>query len=528
MNFKLKIYKLIVLFFFTLFIWLYILNDSNILANNFSLNVKDVIDNSKVLNKEKIDETKVKKNKFKTDEELKNEVQFTYGELESELDSKNYKKIFKKSFAKSKIELKPQPIVEQVFKPIPKEKVNKADYTLNGELSWYLAYKKINRLDSDLMPAFNYTNFNFWIDSKDEKSKFKEHFYLKVKSYFYDEREKDLKGIILDECFTKFSINMFDFKFGNIIESLGSGDNFSFIDLLNPRYYYKGLVADYNEDKKAVLMFKNKIYLSNQINIETHFLPFFERSELADFKGSWSTNLQKYLANFTLNGGIINDLYKKNDSSTLQLHTSINGLFEQFEIKAHYFKLKENLPIVSFVQNNIITLDYPEFEVLALDGNVNLGNDYLLRGELALYKSRTYNTFDKFKLSNPFKSDQLSGLLGIDRTFANGLYINLQGFFSHIYDLIVPASNQKFRSESGMTLRVQKNYKKDKYKIEFQNFTNFRTSEYFIKTFLEYKSSDMIKYVIGKHINDGGYEHMGIISEFYDNNHTFFQVRISF
>jgi hypothetical protein len=37
----------------------------------------------------------------------------------------------------------------------------------------------------------------------------------------------------------------------------------------------------------------------------------------------------------------------------------------------------------------------------------------------------------------------------------------------------------------------------------------------------------MIKYVIGKHVNDGGYDHMGAISEFYENNHTFLQMKIS-
>ena len=465
---------------------------------------------------------KLSKTKFKTDEDLAGESSFTYGEFSNELGVKNYKKV-----VKSRVGGPPKKtLIENVFYS-PRAKTNRADYTVNGEIDWYGAYKRINRLDDDLTPAFHYTDFSFWIDSKHETSPRKEHFFLKVKAYSENDPIYDLRKIFLDDTFGKIKLGAFDLKAGNCIESLGSGDNISFIDLINPRRYYKGLTGDYNKTKKAVPLLKTTAYLSDQINMEMHVMPVFEKSELAEIRGVWANGLQKYLGMLQLGGGTITDTEIERSLSDTQLHFSLNGSFEGFQARAHYFKLKENIALATPVSDTAVDLSYPEFRVLGVDGNVDLGGEYLLRGEMAWYQSRMFTAYDKLKLGAPFKSDQLSGLLGIDRTFANSLYINLQGVFTHIYELSTPTPAQKFRSESGVALRVQKGYQKDKYQVEFQGFENIRTKEYFIKTHLEYRYSDMIKYVIGKHVNDGGYDHMGAISEFYENNHTFLQMKIS-
>ncbi len=464
----------------------------------------------------------------KSDEDFANEVNFSYGELSSELGVKNYKKIVKSRIG----EPKKKTLVENVFYS-PRAKTNRADYTVNGEVDWYGAYKRVNRLDDDLTPAFHYTDFNFWVDSKNESSPRKEHFFLKVGAYSENSgggslsNGYDIRKVYLDDTFGKIKLGPLDLKAGNCIEALGSGDNISFIDLINPRRFYKGLTGDYNRTKKAVPLIKSNLYLSDQINLELHVMPVFEKSELADIRGVWANGLQKYLGMFQLSGGAIKDSDVGRGLSDTQLHFALNGSFEGFQARAHFFKLKENIAVVNPVSPALVELSYPEFRVLGVDGNVDLGGQYLLRGELAWYQSRMFTAYDKFKLGQAFESDQICGLLGIDRTFSNSLYINLQGVFTHIYDLATPAATQKFRSESGVALRVQKGYLKDKYQLEVQGFENARTKEYFVKTHLEYRYSDAIKYVIGKHVNDGGYDHAGAISEFYENNHTFLQMKIS-
>ncbi|HOT75569.1 MAG TPA: hypothetical protein PK467_07280 [Candidatus Wallbacteria bacterium] len=459
---------------------------------------------------------------LKPEGDLAGETGFGYGEVGGELDVKNYKKIVKSRVGPPK----KKTLVENVFYS-PRAKTNRADYTVNGELVWYGAYKRINRLDDNLTPAFHNTDFNFWVDSKNESSPRKEHFFFKIGAFSENGDRYDLRKVYLDDTFGKIKLGALDIKAGNCIESIGSGDNISFIDILNPRRYNKGLTGDYNKTKKALPMLKTTVYLSEQINLEMHVMPVFEKSELADIRGVWATGLQKYLGLFQLGGGTIKEEDVSRGLSGTQLHFSLNGSFEGFQARTHFFKMKENIAVANQVSESMVELTYPEFRVLGVDGNVDLGGEYLLRGEMAWYQSRRFTAYDKLKLGEAFKSDQISGLLGIDRTFANSLYINLQGVFTHIYDLAVPSSGQKFRSESGIALRVQKGYLKDKYQVEFQGFENIRTKEYFIKTHVEYSYSDMIKYLIGKHINDGGYDHMGAISEFYDNNHTFLQMKIS-
>lgn len=464
----------------------------------------------------------------KSDEDFAADINFTYGELSSELGVKNYKKIVKSRVGPPD----KKTIVEKVFYS-PRAKTNRADYTVNGELDWYGAYKRVNRLDDNLTPAFHYTDFRFWIDSKNESSPRREQFFLKVGAYSENSDGSnfnngyDVRKIYLDDTFGKIKLGPLDLKAGNCIEALGSGDNISFIDLINPRRSYKGLTADYNQSKKAIPLVKTNLYLSDQINLELHVMPVFEKTELADIRGVWASGLQKYLGMFQLSGGVIKDSDIERSLSDTQLHFALNGSFDGFQARAHFFKLKENIAVANPVSPALVELSYPEFRVLGVDGNVDLGGQYLLRGELAWYQSRMFTAYDKLKLGQAFESDQICGLMGIDRTFANSLYINLQGVFTHIYDLATPTPAQKFRSESGVALRVQKGYLKDKYQLEFQGFENIRTKEYFIKTHLEYRYSDMIKYVIGKHVNDGGYDQMGAISEFYENNHTFLQMKIS-
>ena len=455
-------------------------------------------------------------------EELKSETDFQFGEVGQQIDTKNYKKVLKSRVGAPK----KKTLIENTFYS-PAAKTNKSHYTVNGEISWYGAYKRINRLDDNYCPVVHNTDFWFWVDSKSENSPMKEQFFLKVGAYSENGDHYDFRKIYLDDTYAKFKVKAFDFKLGNMVETLGSGDNISFIDLLNPKRYYKGLTGDYNQIKKAVPMFKNNIYLSDQINLECHVLPAFEKSELADMRGMWATGLQKYMGAFVLKGATLDEKIPDKSLSNVQLHFAINGSFQGFQARVHYFKLKENVAVVNPVSESRIELSYPDYRVLGVDGNVDLGGEYLLRGELAWYQSRYFTLYDKSQLGTPLKSDQMAGLLGIDRTFSNSLYVNLQGVFTHIYNLYAPCAGQKFRTESGVALRIQKGYLKDKFQVEFQGFDNVSTREYFIKTHIEYRYSDIVKYIIGKHINDGGYDHLGTISEFYGNNHTFIQMKIN-
>ncbi len=463
-----------------------------------------------------------KTTKFKADEDFKNDVDFKWGELGRELDVKNYKELVKAPIGPKK----KKTLIENTFYT-PPPKVSKPNYTLNGEINWTGMYKRINRLDDNFTPTTHYTDFYFWVDSKSEASKYKEQFFAKVGAYSENGYEYDKRKVWLDDTYGKIKLGSLDLKIGNMIETLGSGDNISFLDNLNPRRYYKGTAGDYNKTKKAVPMVKTNIYLSKNLNFECHILPYFTKSEMATVQGMWGSNLQKALAGLQVyKGAIIEEERIETGLKNSQLHFAFNGSFEGFDFRVHTFKLRDNVAIVRPNSEQYIQLLYPEYRIFGADGSVSLGGEYLLRGELAWYQNKWFTGFNGKTLLPLYKSDQVCGLIGIDRTFQNSLYINLQGVFTHINDFMWETAGQRYRSESGIALRVQKGYFQDKYQTEVQGFYNTRTNEYLMKSTLEWRYSDIVKYVIGLHINDGG-DKLGAISEFHDSNHTFLQVKIN-
>lgn len=459
---------------------------------------------------------------LRSDDELKSEAADPkWGDAEKEITPKNYKDMLRSPIGRKRKKV----LIERTFDS-PKTKFFKSDFTVNGEIVWTGMYKRINRLDDNFTPFAHYTDFNFWVDSKSEGPR-KEQFFCKIGALSLNEESFDARKVFLDDTYAKIKLGAVDLKLGNCIETLGSGDNISFIDNLNPKRFHKGLAGDYNRSKKAVPMVKANVYLNKNMNFEFHVLPFFEKSDLADVKSVWATGFQKTLAAMTLQGLKIVEEETSGKTKFTQYHIGFNNSFENFEFRAHYQELRETLPFVTLSAPATATLEYPKYRVLGVDGNVGLGGEYLLRYELARFFGRRYTAYDEFVIGAPFTSDSWAGLLGIDRTFSNSLYVNLQGVFTSVENLVAPTAAQKFSSESGVALRVQKGYQKDKYQTEFQGFFNQRTREYLLKFNVEYRYSDMVKYVLGKHVNDGPKSRQGAISEFRDNNHTYLQVKIN-
>lgn len=461
--------------------------------------------------------------RFISDEDFKNSSDFKFGDVDFELNKDNYKKMSKARIGGSK---KKKTLIENTFSP-EVQKTNKPEYTLNGELMWTGAYKKINRINDNFTPMMHYTDGFIWVGSKSEKSKYQEQFFCKAGLHLEQGGDYSSNDIWLDDTYAKVKLGAFDLKFGNIVETIGSGDNISFIDILNPKRYHSGLSGDYMKTKKAVPMVKSTLYLNKNMNFETHIMPVFQKSELANIRGIWATGLQKTLAAAQLGGALIEEQKIDNGLSNTQLHVSFNNSFEGFEFRTHYFKMIENVPIVMPNSPQYIKLLYPDYRGLGVDGNFNLGGEYLLRYEMMLYKSRYVTSYDNFQVGVPYKSDQVAGLLGIDRTFPNSLYVNLQGVFTHINDFFSRTSAQKYATEHGVALRVQKGYFRDKLQAEFQGFDNLKTKEYYVKSNFEYRYSDIVKYIIGFNYFNGPGAKIGAISEFYDSSNTFITLKLN-
>jgi len=168
--------------------------------------------------------------------------------------------------------------------------------------------------------------------------------YVSVNALYYQEDANKTWDVYPGETYYKFKAGKFDFKMGLIIETLGSGDKISFLDKINSRRYHNGLAIDYNRDKMEVPALKTTYYISKRVNLEMHYLPLFQASDITSIYSRWASAFQTTLAKSILFGAKL----QSEDDVRLreQYHFAINTTFPKFELRFHYFKMKDRLPVV--------------------------------------------------------------------------------------------------------------------------------------------------------------------------------------
>ncbi|MFZ2959519.1 MAG: hypothetical protein WA705_21740 [Candidatus Ozemobacteraceae bacterium] len=383
--------------------------------------------------------------------------------------------------------------------------------TITGAHNW-----KYNKFSS-----YDQLRINF-----EKEGKKGQKFYSSVHGLYYQEADNKNWNTYLGESYYKFKVKSFDFKFGLLTETLGSGDKVSFVDKLNSRRYQNGLANDYNRDKKEVPAFKTTYYINKKMSFDFHYLPIFQACELPDIFSRWATSFQKNLALHVLFGA---QLQQELDQTAIpQYHVAFNSSFKKYELRYHYFWFKERLPVVERLNEGMFKLTYPTDQTFALDGNVTLSKEFLMRFEFACTTDKAFSSYEKDLIGPKYYSDMYNLLLGTDKTYHNNLYLNVQTLVSFIKDFIHKTPAQLNQCEIAGSISMKKGFRNETLFVEFNGLQNFTSGEYVLTPNIQMQRRDSLKMTVGVHINGKSTESLGPIGQFDMNNTPFFETTVIF
>ncbi|MDD2999602.1 MAG: hypothetical protein PHV05_11125 [Candidatus Riflebacteria bacterium] len=319
----------------------------------------------------------------------------------------------------------------------------------------------------------------------------------------------------------------FDFKLGTLIENIGSGDKFSFVDKINSRYFHNGLANDYDRDKKEVPALRATWHINKHFTFSGHYLPYFTASEFPSIFSRWAYAIHKSLANEMLfNGGVYNAAEDAEFSP--QFHVELSSNYPGIEMRFHYLRLKERLPVISQDKPGVFNGSYPLDETFAVNGNLTLNRDFLMRYELAWSRNRIWSTFENGRIGKKFASDHLGLLFGTDRNLPQNFYINVQGMVSHVPDLAHATPFQLNITEYLSSLQMKQSFRSDRLQFEFNVLKNFTSGEYVLTPRILFVQSDFLTFVLGFQANGEGAESLGPVGQFSRNNTAIFETRVTF
>jgi len=349
---------------------------------------------------------------------------------------------------------------------------------------------------------------------------------ISINGLYYQEEDNKSWSSYLGESYYKFRAGNFDFKTGLLVDTLGSGDKVSFIDKINSRRFHNGLANEYNRDKKEVPAIKTTYYINKRMSWDLHYMPVFQASELPNIYGRWATAFQKEVARMTLLG---TPMMRENDTRVReQYHLGFNSAFKKYEIRYHYLWLKERLPVIDLTPRGSLRWEYPIDETFAVDGNITLGKDFLMRYEMAWSPTKTFASYQDGRVGPRFQSNLFGMLLGTDKTYRNNLYLNVQGIVSYISNMRTKTPYQLKPLEFMTSLQLKKGFRSETFFIEFNSVGNLTTGEYVLSPQMSLQRGDFLKFVGGVHVNGKSTDALGPVGQFDENNTPFLETQIIF
>jgi hypothetical protein len=344
---------------------------------------------------------------------------------------------------------------------------------------------------------------------------------------YYTEDNNKKWTVFPGENYYSFKGGDFNFKAGTMLENIGSGDKFSFVDKLNSRRFHNGLANDYNRDKKEIPALKASWFINRHFSLSGHYMPYFDASEFPSIFSRWAYAIHKSLANEILFNGVT---YKSSESTSFdpQFHVEFSSTFRKFELRLHYLRLKERLPVISLEKPGLITGTYPIDETIAVNGNVQFSDELLIRYEFAFSRDKSWSSFSDGRIGKMFVSDQYAFLLGTDKNLPRNFYVNLQTMMSYVPDLKTQTPYQLGKTEYLGSLQLRQTFRKERLRIEFNGLTNFTTGEYVLTPKIFIQKSDYLTFVLGFQANGEGAESLGPVAQFSENNTAFFETQVNF
>lgn len=318
-----------------------------------------------------------------------------------------------------------------------------------------------------------------------------------------------------------------DILIGKKIVRWGKTDQISPVDNVNPQDFRSFVLLKREDRKEPVFMIRTRLFLGAN-TLEFILDPQARHNRLYYFDSDWAVfdHIKEEYKNLPYIGQVIENLHIKKPSNGPALKNSEVGIrlsgdlsnfdygisilwahnrslypyIKSFPIKGIYVDNLDNItfnPYTNKVVGNDIVIEYPRDTIFGLSLETTAG-PYGIRGEWAWH---THYVLMQKDLTS-VKKHCLVYVLGIDRTWNNNIYTNLE----FIQQWIPRWDNNilfERRLDSGILFRISDTFLRDTFKIKLQGSYSFTTRDYYLNPEFSYKPEDNLRLFTGLHIIGG-------------------------
>ena len=346
-----------------------------------------------------------------------------------------------------------------------------------------------------------------------------------------DLKRRDYDEFYIREAYASASLGLMKFRIGKMFLNWGRADEINPIDIVTPEDFSEFYTIDRDERKIPVLLFDGLLYMGNFI-LEAVWIPFFEPARVPT-KGPWAQRtflqLRKLLGEeqFALLDFSAKEKEGKRDIENSETAIRFSGLLGSLDFGLVFFYGFNDLPGLKIEVNDLgqpaLTITYHRFHGYGFDFAYSLAG-YGFRGEMLYRDEVLYPLPVSIAGFTNHTSSDIQSIFGIDKTFGDNFYINVQLIYNRILDYRedVIADQDTF---IGMGT-VEDKFFNDELKLAIDFFYGFNKGDWMISPYVEYSLTDKLKAKAGVYLIGGPDD--SDIGQFDENDMVYLRMSYAF
>jgi len=382
---------------------------------------------------------------------------------------------------------------------------------------------KVQRFDEEGFSMFS----NIWITYDHLKPFYEQAYMSGGNSDSSDDRRLDYDELCLREAYVSANYGPLEIKAGQMIENWGRTDEINPIDIINPEDLSEFYTIEKLERKIPVLLFNCLLYIGD-FTIQAAYIPFFEPVIIPD-RGPWA---QKMLVDFRNASPAIyekldfQDREKagKRDIENSETAARLTGLLGSFDFGLVFFWGYNDQPGIK-IDPLTQTYDviYKKYHGYGFDFAYAISG-YSLRGEF-MYRDRIlYGYQPTLFTTDNYESPDLQSVVGIDKTFGDNLYINIQVMYNRILHY---KEDMLMDEEAIMGMgAVEDKFFRETLTIALDFYYGFKDEDWMIGPRIEYGLTENLKAKASGYFLDGPEE--ADLGQYAHNDMVMMQIEYSF
>ena len=365
--------------------------------------------------------------------------------------------------------------------------------------------------------------------------------YQKSNLNFYSQPQK-LVNVNISQLYLSNQLKHFELTYGLIRYNFGVADYVNPVDKMNALNYNLFIVDD-KIQKLPSLSVDIKYFHADNFEFELGISPFQYRSIPPAFSWLGKQMRELYKTSLLFSFTVKND-YKFYDALNSAenfiraKYKSSSGDFNFYWLNTHFHEpvFKMIYPDPFFPLPQSVKYEYPRYQLYGFDYQQAIG-EYTIRSEFA-YSSKSFqsvslSTDSDKDLDNVFISPDITGVVGIDKTYAKGLYVNAQFYGNYIVNYVKDSLNRRAEIDSQFILSARKKLFKERIEIEANHIYDLAFNDAIFHAKIKFELINNLTVCLGYRNyylakKDANAETYGIFSQFNKNDHIYFNATMFF